>query len=216
MKRIFTLSVILVVTSLLLPSCGMHMTVAKRQHSKGYYVDISSDKKLYGKQAAQKETPETESRQEAIARHEAPVKTIAANETAEVAEINTVISEDETSKEETTEAAVLPVAKHVREKSHSREKPGIETVPAEKKQGSDMKSLVNKKVNKFKQSSKEQVQKMESSRRAAGSGLSLFWIVILVLLILWALGYIGGLGGFIHIALVVALILLILWLLGIV
>jgi hypothetical protein len=47
-------------------------------------------------------------------------------------------------------------------------------------------------------------------------GLSLFWIIILVLLILWALGLIGGYGGgLIYILLVVALILLILWLLKI-
>jgi hypothetical protein len=50
-------------------------------------------------------------------------------------------------------------------------------------------------------------------------GLSLFWIVILVILILWAIGFLGGgfgLGGLINLLLVVALILLILWLLRII
>lgn len=50
-------------------------------------------------------------------------------------------------------------------------------------------------------------------------GLSLFWVVILVLLILWALGFLTGgfgLGGLINLLLVIALILLILWLLRIV
>ena len=50
-------------------------------------------------------------------------------------------------------------------------------------------------------------------------GLSLFWIIILILLILWALGLLTGgwgLGGFIYILLVLALILLILWLLRII
>ncbi|MBK6834313.1 MAG: lmo0937 family membrane protein [Bacteroidetes bacterium] len=54
---------------------------------------------------------------------------------------------------------------------------------------------------------------------SSGDGLSLLWIVILVLLILWALGLISGgfgLGGFINILLVIALILLILWLLRII
>ncbi len=49
-----------------------------------------------------------------------------------------------------------------------------------------------------------------------GEGLSLFWIVILVILLLWAFGFLAGgfgLGGLINILLVVALILLILWLL---
>ena len=50
-------------------------------------------------------------------------------------------------------------------------------------------------------------------------GLSLFWAVILVIVILWAIGFLTGgfgLGNLIHLLLVVALILLILWLLRII
>jgi hypothetical protein len=50
-------------------------------------------------------------------------------------------------------------------------------------------------------------------------GMSLFWVVILILLIFWAVGAASGgfgLGGLINILLVIALILLILWLLQIV
>jgi hypothetical protein len=50
-------------------------------------------------------------------------------------------------------------------------------------------------------------------------GLSLFWIVILILLILWAIGLASGgfgIGGLINVLLVIALVLLILWLLQIV
>ncbi len=46
--------------------------------------------------------------------------------------------------------------------------------------------------------------------------LSLFWIIILVILILWALGLLAGgfgLGGLINLLLLVALVLFILWLL---
>ncbi len=49
-----------------------------------------------------------------------------------------------------------------------------------------------------------------------GDGLSLFWIVILIVLVLWALGLLAGLGGLINILLVIALVLLILWLLEII
>ncbi len=52
-----------------------------------------------------------------------------------------------------------------------------------------------------------------------GEALSLLWIVILVLVILWLLGFITGgfgLGGLIHLLLLIALILLILWLLRII
>lgn len=51
------------------------------------------------------------------------------------------------------------------------------------------------------------------------SGLSLFWVVILILLILWAIGWLTGgfgLGNLIHLLLVAALVLLILWLLHII
>jgi Family of unknown function (DUF5670) len=54
------------------------------------------------------------------------------------------------------------------------------------------------------------------SSGAARDGLSLLWIVIVVILILWLIGLIAGgfgLGGLINILLIIALILLILWLL---
>ncbi len=54
---------------------------------------------------------------------------------------------------------------------------------------------------------------------AAGDVLSLFWIVILILVILWLVALLTGgwgLGGFIYLLLVIALILLILWLLRII
>lgn len=48
--------------------------------------------------------------------------------------------------------------------------------------------------------------------------LSLFWIVVVIILIIWVIGaFTGGfgIGGAIHLLLILALILLILWLLGI-
>ena len=59
------------------------------------------------------------------------------------------------------------------------------------------------------------IKKVGNAARES-DGLSLFWIIILVILILWALGLLSGgwgLGGFINILLIIALILLILWLL---
>ncbi len=49
-------------------------------------------------------------------------------------------------------------------------------------------------------------------------GLSLFWVVILIILVLWALGFwgFGLVSGLINLLLLIALILLILWLLRIV
>ncbi len=53
----------------------------------------------------------------------------------------------------------------------------------------------------------------------ASDGLSLLWIVIVILLILWLVGLLAGgwgLGGLINILLIIALVLLILWLLHLV
>lgn len=61
---------------------------------------------------------------------------------------------------------------------------------------------------------------IDSGKLQAGSdddGLSLFWIIILIVLILWLLGFISGnFGGIINLLLIIALILLILWLLKVV
>lgn len=71
---------------------------------------------------------------------------------------------------------------------------------------------------------REQIRKsaFETKKISGDSGereaLSLFWIIILVILVLWAIGFLAGgfgLGGLINILLVIALVLLILWLLRI-
>jgi hypothetical protein len=85
------------------------------------------------------------------------------------------------------------------------------------------KSSTNKKVTgedfslsdlKFK---KQLKSSLFPSPLPATADLSLLWIVIIILLVLWALGLISGnFGGLIHLLLVIALILLILWLLKII
>jgi hypothetical protein len=72
-------------------------------------------------------------------------------------------------------------------------------------------------ANDFKASHKKAVTFKKSEQTASDSeGLSLFWIVILLIILLWALGYAGGLGSLINLLLLVALILLILWLLRVI
>jgi len=58
----------------------------------------------------------------------------------------------------------------------------------------------------------------EYGSRSAGAALSLLWIVIVIILILWLVGILAGgfgLGGLLNILLIIALVLLILWLLRI-
>ncbi len=59
-------------------------------------------------------------------------------------------------------------------------------------------------------------QTLSAGRYDSENGLSLFWIVILVLLLLWLFGFILLSGGLINLVLALALVLLILWLLRII
>jgi hypothetical protein len=83
-----------------------------------------------------------------------------------------------------------------------------------------LKQTVNKIVNpNYSLSDMKFKQQVNSSLFSSPvtSDLSLLWIVIIILLVLWALGLIAGnFGGLIHLLLVIALILLILWLLRII
>ena len=200
MKRTITLLTLLLFTGLMLPSCGL--TVVKRQHTGGYYVSTNSRNHAADKDKNDK-TAEIRTEESQVA-----TATEAENEAEAIAVVTTPATEtneqyvvsDETQTAQTDDAAV----------------------PAEKMASSDRAPLLTTMTSHLpmakKMESTTKKMKAHSSARSDG-GLSLFWIVILVLLILWALGLLGGgwgLGGLIYILLVVALILLILWLLRIV
>jgi hypothetical protein len=198
MKRVATLITLLLLTGILLPSCGV--TIRKRQHTKGFYVN-TNPRIPTAKGTKEEIRPEE---QETVA--EIPEETTTApseqlaeatpEQLAEVTEptvttdVPTVVAQDR-SVTPTTRTGVF---------QHTDQKPFLERM-AEK-------NPLKKKLDN---------QKMKA--RAADEALSLFWIVILILLILWAVGVISGgwgLGGVIYILLIIALVLLILWLLRIV
>lgn len=200
MKRIYTLITLLLLTGILLPSCGL--TIEKRKHNKGFYVHNN------------RKAPEAKEHKGVI-RPEEP-STLAATET------ETVIPDQIVS--ETTEKTA-PGA--LTDKTPAPAVPN--EVPAAKQknrnavphngiaQHRETKSPIEKMAERNPLKKKLDNQKMKA--RAADEALSLFWIVILILLILWAVGVISGgwgLGGVIYILLIIALVLLILWLLRIV
>jgi cytoskeletal protein RodZ len=199
MKRVATLITLLLLTGILLPSCGV--TIRKRQHTKGFYVN-TNPRIPTAKGTKEEIRPEE---QETVA--EIPEETTTApseqlaeatpEQLAEVTEptvttdVPTVVAQDR-SVTPTTRTGVF---------QHTDQKPFLERM-AEK-------NPLKKKLDN---------QKMKA-RASSGEALSLFWIVILILLLLWAIGVISGgwgLGGVIYILLIIALILLILWLLRIV
>lgn len=183
---------------MILPSCGV--TIVKRQHRGGYYVS-TNPRQHVGKGEAVIRTEENESvasiestvveAEEELAVAERPA-TI--NETANALDVQAIDKQDDVAPEGSVKA---PSAKRTFSLSSITEK-----VPMMKKMNSTLKKV-----------------KVNSPAPRSDDGLSLIWIVILVLLILWAFGLLGGgwgLGGLINVLLVIALILLILWLLRII
>jgi len=207
MKKIITFLSILLLTVLLLPSCGV--TIVKRQHSAGYYVNtnprnptIKSEKSQLRLDNPTDLTAETNSDPE--------VNNPAIIRVGEES-VSPVISENGSSDESTLSATdqglthtELPIARTQKEKEKK-------VVPLIEKM-SDRIPMAKKMNSKLKTTKAAQ-------RSSGGEGLSLIWILILVLLILWAAGLLSGgwgHGGLLYILLVIALILLILWLLRII
>jgi len=103
------------------------------------------------------------------------------------------------------------------ENKSSQESNLVEDQKEETTKPSSIQTLKNNLNPIVKLKSTFQDKKSKQTPHSDGEALSLLWIVIVVLLILWALGLIAGeFGGLIHLLLVIALILLILWLLRII
>jgi cobalamin biosynthesis Mg chelatase CobN len=201
MKKVFTLLSLLALTAVLFPSCGVN--VVKRKHNKGYHIEFASRHKSQqndGEELSLRQSPSGDiaPENETIRKEETTVAS--STETAQPAE-TAARNEAAPSAEE---VAVSSVATH-------------STAPKTHLNGKLVKAIADHtpmpKVLKQKVKS---IQQGESSAR--GGGLSLFWIIILILLLLWAFGYWGHWidGGLIHVLLVIALVLLILWLLGVI
>ncbi len=212
MNRIITLVTLLVFSGLLLPSCGV--TLVKRQHRSGYYVNVNPRKPKADANTTSQTIRHEETAivvPEEVKQEEAVLPT----ETAAVPETELAVAPTETAAVEADGAVIAT------EERNLATAPSDQHRPAMKKSGfgtafSDKMTQEMPKIKKMDAKVKE--MKSKSKAGAAAGGLSLFWIVILILLIFWAFGFWGpwGLGGLVHLLLVVALILLILWLLGII
>lgn len=196
MKRIITLFTLLIFSGLILPSCGI--TIVKRQHRGGYYVSKNSHYRVDKDEAVIK-TDENQAVTTA--------KPVVEAEELEVAEAPVIINEEENAVnvpslgKQNDEAPAKSVEASSTKRVFSLNSM-TEKVPVMKKMDSTLKKV-----------------KAKSNAPASDEELSLLWIVILILLILWAVGLIGGgwgLGGLINILLVIALVLLILWLLRVI
>jgi cobalamin biosynthesis Mg chelatase CobN len=207
MKRIITLITLVLFTGLLLPSCGV--TIQKRQHNKGYYV--STNNRIPAAKDNKREIrPETT---QSTATAQVPEEQPQARTESEQVLAETVVNRS-TAEERTMTSQEAPAVL-----TTDATTPATRPATLQHTEKTSFAQKVEKMAERTPLAKKLNTQKMKSSARGSSEGLSLFWIVILILLILWALGVIGGgwgLGGLIYILLVLALILLILWLLRVI
>ncbi len=204
MKNKFKIVVIGLITAIILPACNSSLTITKRRASKGYYVDYSRVK-------------QNSKAKDYVA--EASVEKSIHLKTKSVEQVHVTTN---------------PKSKHIQNFEHKQlitstnesiEKPIVSKVKTEGKSNLHNLTVPNSekkdqnKIMKLSQNKSISKIKAKMSPQPVEGALSLIWIVILVLLILWALGLLAGgwgLGGLINILLVIALILLILWLLRII
>jgi len=193
MKKIITFGVICIIASILFSSCRSNISITKRHYNKGYYVDFNNGKKVGLAPKEEEKVVQTKtSKPVYYSQDQAEQNTMGGYSGQSLIADNNVIA-----------ANNEKMQRNVISQQYTKQslKPKIKEEPA-----------AQIKRTLF------ETKKM-SSNSYVGDGLSLFWVVILVILILWALGLLAGgfgLGGLINVLLVIALVLLILWLLRIV
>jgi hypothetical protein len=199
MKRISTLLTLFFLIGLL-AGCGI--SLEKRQHTGGYYVNVNPRKHALKENHTAAKPQEEETAKESVIRTE-PQPVEAEELVAEAA-----IPEPVAAEAIRTETPVQTRRMDAR--------PSDEPVTADEPERA---SIITKVADKLPVKNVKKAVTRAGAAASSGDALSLFWIVILILLVLWVAGLIGGgwgLGWVINVLLVIALVLLILWLLRIV
>ena len=189
-KNLFTFAITCVIASILFSSCS----ITKRHYTNGYYVSHSSGKQTTASKA-QEPIVQKKTNPSLYSIQNLPQENSVSSEAVQpaVQEKGTITASNKQVVSKTNATRVA--------NTHAKHPMYQSAIAPVKKRSS---SFANKKV---------------SADSLAGDALSLFWIIILILLILWLVAILTGgwgLGGFVYLLLVIALILLILWLLRII
>lgn len=203
MKKLITFASIALTLSILMTSCGS-VSITKRQHTKGYHISHNNMEHKKDVSNAEKESNnlaekdvEKENTHKSNSFHISEKKSVKSTSTR--VEKNNV-AEEVKSNEKTD------ITENVNHSDKTKE-----TFNNDSKKAPSIVKNTSSKIKDAVNNSKETISQARNE-----SGLSLLWIIVVVILILWLLGFLVGLGDIIHLLLVVALILLILWLLGII
>jgi len=198
MKKFITFSIICILSGIALSSCKSGVSITKRHYTKGYHIARNHNLK-----APKPTTNLAQQTREGIEKVNVPnqLMVLEKNNEQKIQNFSNKSMPDNT-------LMAAKVIASIKSKINPKENINFFVIPK-------IKLIEN--TSTFTDKSKIGSAKITKADHTH-EGLSLFWIVILVLLILWALGLLGGyvFGGLIYLLLVVALILLILWLLRIV
>ena len=201
MNNLAKINCLLLISMTLLFSCGSSKTFNKRHYNNRYYIGMSDRERTKNDKVLEDEvsTEVPAFTQERIITP--PGSTHGSgSEGLEVTKQEQAVTEDLNSKEDASP----------------------DDVSGNSPDRSALRDHVSGYVNQYRVKQSDTMSEFKegvSASSADGDALSLLWVIVIVLLILWVLGYAAGgfgLGGLIHVLLVIALILLILWLLRII
>ena len=193
MKKIITFITISFLVGILVPSCSTKISLVKKHYSKGYYL------------AFNKVNHNTDSKKQdnVITNLNPSPVYVVQNTNSQKLELK---KSSESSKVDIATSKPIAFAS------------GQKLNAINDKKNNQVSKVVFNQKHTFKINN-TQVSVKQNRSSNSDEGRSLFWIIILILVILWALGLISGgfgLGVLVNLLLLIALILLILWLLRIV
>jgi hypothetical protein len=199
MKKLLTFCSICITASMLFSSCASNFSIMKRHYTNGYYVDYTGNNKTITSKTEDKVAqPATETKVNEPQYSEKQDQVSASPVSSNNDKTPSLLANEK--------KALSKINSHLANKQVLANKPGaVEGSFAEN--------------NKAVSESPKVVTGVADHDDGARAALSLFWLIIVIILILWLIGILAGgfgLGGLINLLLVVALILLILWLLRIV
>jgi hypothetical protein len=191
MKKLITSIAICLITAILLSACSTSGAFTKRRYTRGYYISHQH------------------------ARHNTSVNPTVEKGVQQTSQVASVKNAENPAVKQTSGSFAESVSK-------SGKMAQASSLTKRKTANRYVKNPVS--VNSLEIMVRESFKRSNSTLDVAkpmasdADALSLFWVVIIIILILWLLGVLTGgwgLGGLIHLLLIIALILLILWLLRI-
>lgn len=187
MKKLLILIITCTLASIFFSSCKQGFSVMKRHYTDGYYVSHSG----------KKQTPAPQEKKETIALSKTKLPVYDHRDAKDAGQVPVLGKQNE-------KIASEPVTASTENMNPEKNK-----VHKQKANTSSQLFPEKKTIHFYGIPDLRKIANGSTHR----DSLSFFWIIILIILIIWALGFGLGVGDIIHLLLIVALVLLILWLL---